>query len=136
MPTAMSQNVSFFWRCRGAESRFPQPIDDNRHTKNARVLSGVQISSPYLPPPEFEVKGMRLQERTGSKAQEGPAVESIVGILQPGCCLSFSYSSYTNHHALFIPFCPYFRPSVRPSVRPYISCSLSRVACPPSHHTD
>jgi hypothetical protein len=133
MPAAMAQNVYFFWRCSGSQSRLPQPIDDNRHTKNARVLSGVQISSPLLRS-EFEVKGMRMQERTGSKAQKGQQLKASWELcnLAPASPSSASTPLPIPTTVLFLFL------SVLTSVRPYISCSFSlvlvtsRMSPPPS----
>lgn len=116
MLAAMAQNVYFFWRCSGSQSLppTPQPIDDNRHTKNARVLSGVQISSPCFVP-NLRWRGMRMQERTGSKAQRGSRWKHRGNLATWPLTLSLSCehsSSYTNHGTLFIPFCPCFRPSL------------------------
>lgn len=96
----------------------PRAISPNQSTTIDIPRMRECCQESRLAPPCF-VPNLRCRgwecKRGHEARRRGAAVESIVGILQPGSCLSFSCeysSSYTNHGALFIPFCPYFPASL------------------------
>jgi hypothetical protein len=134
LPAGLAQNVYFFRRCRGSQSRLPQPIDNNRHTKNARVLSQVQISSRYFTP--FPLNWGKGDEAAREDRKQGARGQPLKASWEP---CNLATASLSSPNTLPTPtttlFLFPFRPAAHTSlVSSHSSLSWVRCLVPQSPH--